>query len=250
MSQVDQFLNALKRAIKAKGLTYKDLSKMMNLSESSVKRVLTDKSLSLDRIEIICEQCDIQFSEVCRLADFSNEEGPKKMSSEQESGLSKNPRLLHLFLLISDGYTLKKIVKTYEIQDPELTQLLLQLDRLQLIELHPKNRIKLLFPSTGLLFSRDGAIGKTLFSQLQSQYLKYDFKQNQDFLRFTQIHFTQEMLAKFKKKLEKITAEALEESHLLAKQKDGLPSSGFLLAIRNWKHSTLDSIKKRERKIL
>lgn len=245
MSQVDQFLDALKRAIKAKGLTYQDLKKIMNLSESSIKRILNDKSLSLERIEKICEQCNIQFSEVCRLADFTNDQGPTKMTADQELGLSKNSRLLHLFLLISDGYSLKKITKAYDIQDPELTQLLIQLDRLKLIELHPNNRIKLLFPSTGLFFNRDGAIGKTLFAQVQNQFLNHDFRQSQDFLRFTQVHFTQETFNKFKKKLEKITNEALEESQLLVQQKEQVGSSGFLFAIRDWKYSSLDSIKKR-----
>lgn len=246
MSQVDQFLSALKRAIKAKGLTYKDLQKIMNLSESSVKRILSDKSLSLERIEKICEQCDILFSEVCRLADFTNDQGPARMTPDQEIGLSKNPRLLHLFLLINDGYSLKKIIKDYQIQDPELTQLLIQLDRLKLIELHPKNRIKLLFPSTGLFFSRDGVIGKALFAQVQNQFLNHDFRQAQDFLRFTQIHFTLETFNKFKKKLEKITNEALEDSQFLAQQKESFGTSGFLFAVRDWKYSSLDSIKKRE----
>lgn len=246
MSQVDQFLSAFKRALKAKGLTYKDLTKIMNLSESSVKRILSDKSLDLDRIEKICEQCNIQFSEVCRMADFASDQGPTKMTSDQENGLSKNPRLLHLFLLINDGYSIRKIIKTYDIQDPELTKLLIQLDRLKLIELHARNRIKLLFPSSGLYFSRDGAIGKTFFTQVQTQFLNYDFKDQHDYLRFTLIHFTDETFAKFKRKLEKITTEALEESHLLIRQKDTLPASGFLFAIRDWSYSTLDSIKKRK----
>ena len=86
MSQVDQFLSALKRAIKAKGLTYKDLQKIMNLSESSIKRILSDKSLSLERIEKICEQCNILFSEVCRLAEFTNDQGPSRMTPDQEMG--------------------------------------------------------------------------------------------------------------------------------------------------------------------
>ena len=48
MSQIDQFLGALKRALKAKNILYRDLAKALDLSESSVKRILSSKSLRLE----------------------------------------------------------------------------------------------------------------------------------------------------------------------------------------------------------
>jgi hypothetical protein len=47
-------VSALKRCLKLKGLTYKDLSLSINLSESSVKRLFASNNLSLQRFEQVC----------------------------------------------------------------------------------------------------------------------------------------------------------------------------------------------------
>ena len=73
MGQIDQFLAAFKSSLKAKNIIYRDLAKSLNLSESSVKRILADKSISLERIDEICRACDISFSEVCRNANFEED---------------------------------------------------------------------------------------------------------------------------------------------------------------------------------
>ncbi|MBY0414774.1 MAG: helix-turn-helix transcriptional regulator, partial [Bdellovibrionales bacterium] len=92
MSQIDQFLGAMKRALKAKNIVYKDLAESLDLSESSIKRILSDKSISLERIEEICRACDISFSEICRNAHFEEDVSSHTLSKEQEKGLAENPK--------------------------------------------------------------------------------------------------------------------------------------------------------------
>ncbi|MBO9666544.1 MAG: helix-turn-helix transcriptional regulator, partial [Bdellovibrio sp.] len=72
MSQIDQFLSALKRSLKAKNILYRDLAKALNLSESSVKRILSSKSLSLERLEEICRVADLSFAEVVKTANLED----------------------------------------------------------------------------------------------------------------------------------------------------------------------------------
>jgi transcriptional regulator with XRE-family HTH domain len=110
MSQVDQFLNSLKRTLKSKNIIYKDLALALDLSESSVKRILSDKTISLERIEEICKACDLSFAEVCKNANFEEALPEYKMSKEQERALADNPRLLHYFLLLNDKLSPKKII--------------------------------------------------------------------------------------------------------------------------------------------
>ena len=89
MSQIDQFLAALKRALKSKNIIYRDLAESLDLSESSVKRILADKSISLERIEEICKACDLSFSEICKNANFDEGQTDYSISKEQEKiGLS------------------------------------------------------------------------------------------------------------------------------------------------------------------
>ena len=53
MSQTDQILTALKKCLRAKGLTYRDVAAALELSEASVKRLFSEQSFSLKRLEEI-----------------------------------------------------------------------------------------------------------------------------------------------------------------------------------------------------
>lgn len=245
MSQVDQFLGALKRALKAKNIVYRDLAESLQLSESSIKRILADKSISLERIEEICRACDISFSEVCRNANFEEEVINHTLSKDQEKVLAENPRLLNFYILLNDGLTPAKIEKDYEISSIETKKHLLQLDKMNLIELHPRDRVKLKSKTGTLRFRRDGAVGKALFAQTKSSYLNYDFDGELDYIRFSINGFSKDSLMKFKKKFDKLVAEIQEESRLGEHDEKNNQDIGVLLAYRPWKYSALDAIKKK-----
>ena len=245
MTQVDQFLAALKRSLKAKNIVYKDLADSLDLSESSVKRILSDKSLSLERIEEICKRTDISFSEVCKNANFDEDIDTYSLSKDQEKVLAEHPRLLHYFILLNDGYNASKIEKEFEISANESKKHLLLLDKLNVIELHPRDRVKMKNKSGTLRFRRDGAVGKALFAQTKNNYLNYDFDTDKDYIRFSNNGFNQESLNKFKKKLDKLVSEIQEEARLMDKNDKSVADMGILLAYRPWEYTSLDAIKKR-----
>lgn len=245
MSQVDQFLAALKRALKTKNILYRDLAETLKLSESSIKRILGDKSISLERIEEICKACDISFSEICKNAQFDEDVQTHTLSKEQEKILAENPRLLHYFILLNDRLTPTKIEKDFDITSSESKKYLLQLDKMNVIELHPRDRVKMKNQSGTMRFRRDGAVGKILFSQTKSNYLNHDFESELDYIRFSANHFPTESLVKFKKKLDKLVAEIQEESRLVDADDKDAQDIGILLAYRPWKYSSLDVIKKK-----
>lgn len=247
MSQVDQFLHALKRALKARNIVYKDLAQSLDLSESSIKRILSDKSISLDRIEEICKHCDISFAEVCKNAQFDEDSNSYVLSKEQEKGLAENPRLLHYFMLLYDRYTPAKIEKEFDISSSESKKFLFQLDRMNLLELHPKDRIKLKNGGGPLRFKRDGAVGKILFTQTKLNYLNHDFESDQDYMRFTWNSFSAESMGRIKKKLEKLASELQEEALLSDSDVSDTKKNeiGILLSYRPWTYSSLNVIKKK-----
>jgi transcriptional regulator with XRE-family HTH domain len=245
MSQIDQFLAALKRALKAKNIIYRDLADSLKLSESSIKRILGDKSISLERIEEICKACDISFSEICKNAQFDEDVQTNSLTKDQEKILAENPRLLHYFILLNDRLTPAKIEKDFDISASESKKFLLQLDRMNVIELHPRDRVKMKNQSGTLRFRRDGAVGKILFSQTKTNYLNHDFESELDYIRFSANHFPTDSLAKFKKKLDKLVAEIQEESRLVDSDDKNSQDIGILLAFRPWKYSSLDVIKKK-----
>lgn len=243
MSQIDQFLGALKRALKAKNVLYRDLARALDLSESSVKRILSNKSLSLDRLEEICRVADISFSEVVRSANLEEANQAVSLSEEQERALAENPRLLHYFMMLHDGKTPQKIEREYQIESGEAKKMLFALDRLNLIELHPRDKVK--FKRQGFLrFRRDGPIGRALFEQTKSSYLNYDFRP-EDYIRFTLIKVSVSTLAKYKAKLERLMFELQEEARFETEQNIPAIDAGVLLSFRPWQYSYMGAIPKK-----
>lgn len=238
-------MGALKRSLKAKNVLYKDLAKALKLSESSVKRILASKSLSLERLEAICNATDISFAEVCRAANFEEGTHAWMMNDEQEKALAENPRLLHYYMLLHDGKTPQKVEKEFEISSAEAKKFLFQLDRLNLIELHPRDRVKIKRRGS-LRFRREGAVGRVLFAQTKSHYLNYEFGNiENDFIRFSLLHLSVAALAKFRTKLERLTLEIQEESRFEKDTSGPLKDIGILLSFRPWQYSYMDSLKKR-----
>ncbi|KYG62060.1 helix-turn-helix transcriptional regulator [Bdellovibrio bacteriovorus] len=246
MSQIDQFLNSLKRALKAKNVLYRDLAKPLGLSESSVKRILSNKSLSLERLEEICRVADISFSEVVKSANLEEANQAVTLSDEQEKALAENARLLHYFMMLQEGKTPQKIERDYQIASSESKKYLFQLDRLNLIELHPRDKVK--FKRQGFLrFRRDGPVGKALFDQTKTSYLSYDFRP-EDYIRFSFLKISPPALAKYKAKLERILLEMQEESRFEGEHNVPVQDTGVLLSFRPWQYSYMGAIKKKDGK--
>ena len=246
MSQIDQFLDGLKKLLKKKNIVYRELAQKLDISESSVKRILSSKSLTLTRLEEICRLCDIKFSEIIEQTLFFEEQENAFYSEDQEKAFAHNPRLFHLQLLLEEGLNFQKIEKNYEISSTELQKLLLQLDRLGLIELHPKNRIKL----TSLRdrrFRKEGAMGKLLFEQTKINFLQADFKQPNEHVRFQMGNMSLQTLNKVKNRIDKCLEEIREEMEFEDQENPELESYGMLFAMRPWRYTWMDSIKKRKR---
>lgn len=244
MSQIDQFLNSLKRTLKTKNILYRDLAKALNLSESSVKRILSNKSLSLERLEEICRVADISFSEVVKSANLEEATQVFILSDEQEKALAENIRLLHYFMMLREGKTPLKIEKEYQISAAESKKYLFQLDRLNLIELHPRDKVK--FKKQGFVrFRRDGPVGRALFEQTKASYLNYEFKP-EDYLRFSIVKVSLPTLAKYKSKLERMMMDMQEESRFEGEHNVSVTDTGVLLAFRPWQYSYMEAIKKKD----
>ncbi|MGE5086061.1 MAG: helix-turn-helix domain-containing protein [Bacillota bacterium] len=244
MSQIDQFLSALKRSLKAKNILYRDLAKALDLSESSVKRILSSKSLSLERLEEICRVADLSFSEVVKSANLEDANQFFFLTDEQENALAENARLLHYFMMLLDGRTPQRIEKEYQLSRSEAQKFLFQLDRLGLIELHPRDKVKI--KRHGFLrFRRDGPVGKALFEQTKTNYLTYDFRP-EDYIRFTLLKISPATLAKYKGKLERLMVEMQEDSKFDTEHNVPATDTGVLLSFRPWQYSYMGAIKKKE----
>ena len=61
-------ISTLKRVLKTRGVTYADLAGRIALSEASVKRLFSQGTFTLERLEEVCAALEIDVFELAKLA--------------------------------------------------------------------------------------------------------------------------------------------------------------------------------------
>jgi len=93
MAQVALLITQLKRYLKARGMTYAELAVEVGLSESSIKRMFSRQSFTLERLEQICSVVGLEISD---LVELVNAQRPyvTELTPAQEETLLTEPKLL------------------------------------------------------------------------------------------------------------------------------------------------------------
>lgn len=238
-------IETLKNNLKARGLTYKSLAVKWQLSEASVKRIMSDGDLSLERIEQACELMKMTFSDLIKLAPFEAETD-QVMKPEHEEEFARELKLYHFWSLLQSGQSVKQIEKKFVITEADIQKFLLKLDHMQLIELHPKNRVRVLQYNQRLL-RKDGPMGKVLLQQAKTSFLDHPFKNPLlEHLRFTMYRLSPQSAIRYKAKIDKMVTEMKNESEI----EQGLPESiefGLLAAFRPWQSPLLEALPVKEK---
>jgi transcriptional regulator with XRE-family HTH domain len=245
MAQTDQIVAALRRVLKARGFTHRRLADALGVSEPTVKRMFGRRSVTLGRLEAVCELAGVDLYELARMAH--REAGlPRELSVEQEDALACDARLLTVFHLLLSEWTVPEILADYALTEAELVRLLVRLERLGLIELAPGNRVRLRC-ARHVDWRRDGPVRRAYAERVLKEFLPSGAAGTED-LRFEVRELSAASLALVRRRLERLAAEFNELAEL-----DGtLPrrertSVGLALACRPWVLSATAALRRRER---
>src|SRR5256886_9022486 len=137
-----RFVEALKKCLRARGMTYAALARELRISEASVKRMFSRSSFTLSRIEEILATLDLELHEVARMS-LASAAGPTELTLEQETELAKDELLASVFWLGLNGWRYEQIAEAFSISRAELTLVFARLDRLKLIEWGKGERARL-----------------------------------------------------------------------------------------------------------
>lgn len=231
-------LAALKRCLKMKGITYRDLAPRMNLSESSVKRLFAGGNFSMRRFEQVCRLLGMSMFDVSKMAmEKSGAPDPRTLSDEQERELARSPELLIGFHLVQNGWEFGQIVDAFSWSESELIRICARLDRLGLIELLPGNRFKSLIAG-GIRWRKDGAVRARYQKQVFAEFLDDGFDADGQFLEFEILELSPASVTLLTRKLELLLREVGELAAVdnSLHPRDKL-STGLLLALRPWVYS-------------
>ncbi len=142
MSSTADLIRLLKAELRGAGVTYAQLGQQLGLAESSVKRMFAQGDMPLSRIDAICRVLRTDFAELSRrLAD--EQPARTELTQEQERAVVADRRLLLAAICCLSQWTFEQMLASYLYTPAELVGLLLQLDRLGIIELREHNRYRL-----------------------------------------------------------------------------------------------------------
>ena len=137
-----ELIDAIKRLLKSRGMTYSQLAGKIDLSEASVKRMFSQQTMTLARLEEICGVLGIGLTELVEHARPEHEP-LSELSEEQEEELVADPRLFLTLYLALNRWREADVLTRYTFTKPEWVGMLVRLDRMGIIELQPDNRAKL-----------------------------------------------------------------------------------------------------------
>lgn len=246
MAQTSHLIGTLKKALKAHGKTYADVARQLQLTEASVKRLFSEKNFSLQRLDQVCQMIGMEISDLVQLMKEETQRQITQLTEEQEQQIVSDLELLLVAVCVLNRWTLEDITAHYDLPETRCIRKLAQLDRLKLIELLPRNRIKLLV-APNFNWLRNGPIQRFFQEKVAASFLSGQLNTDNDHLIFVNGMLSPSSRAVFQRRLERVAREFDE----LNNDDAGLPISekqwsSVVLAIRQWEIGPFNSfIKKR-----
>jgi transcriptional regulator with XRE-family HTH domain len=175
MNEFFKIQTTIKNSLKASGLKYSDLAQKLDLSLPSVKRILNSDDIPLSKLIEICRCIGIDFFELIEQAKEQTAH-VYQFSLEQENTLSKDFQHFLVFRLMLVNTELDQIQSELKITRVDLNRSIKALEKCQLIELWPNDKIKILahFPFQWI---ESGPLEKTyhkkIIEKAQKEITKY-----------------------------------------------------------------------------
>jgi len=244
MAQTARLIAVLKQTLKAHGKTYADVASHLQLSEASVKRLFSQKSFTLQRLDQVCQMLGIEISDLVQQLNEGASSRLSELTLEQEQEIVSDLELLLVTISVLNRWTLEQIVEHYNIAELRGINHLAHLDRLKLIELLPKNRVKLLV-TPNFRWQDNGPIQRFFMEKLESDFFNSRFNKEHEQLLVINGMLSSSSNAIFQRKLERIAQEFDElnndDASLPFEERYG---TTVVLAMRQWRYGLFGQFRK------
>jgi DNA-binding Xre family transcriptional regulator len=234
VNETKHLLETLKRCLRARGMTYRKLARVLGLSESSVKRLFSDESFTLVRLERVCAAIDMTVADLVRMASTPRETQSFSLSLEQERILASDASLLALFYLLLNGRTVEAAERRLNLNPKTMRALLARLVEARLIDVDVRRRVHL-HARLPIAWRPDGPVRKLYERQVRAEFLQGSFTAANEALSFHSAELSPASVRILLKKIDKLAADfadlAALDVQLPARDKT---SVALLLACRPW----------------
>lgn len=235
-------MGSIKRLMRSRAVTYAHLAKRIGLSEASIKRIFSRSTLTLSRLDEICQALDTSIQEVTFLSADQSAESAETLSLQQEVALAANANLLACFYLVATGYDSRQVASELGADEKTLRRWFVQLQALGLIDLRTGLRAKARTTSA-IKWRKEGPVAKLYARQVRQEFLHSPFTGPIEAFHFRSSELAESSCRVLLRKLDRLAAEFRD----LAELDRSLPSRdkrsvGMLLATRPWVFSMFSSL--------
>lgn len=234
MSQSVEFMNALKKLLKLKGIVYQDLAEGLELSLPSIKRLFSTGDISLNRLDKICEIAGIDFTDLLKLMELTKDKSASHLTEEQENFLSENLHATAYFELLVIGYSPKRIQEEYGLTQAQSHKHLRALDRHKLIEWLPKDKVRLKVNDM-IRLRPDSKLTRILKEKGVKSFLNHDFKGELCYQEFMTFMASKESIKKLNSRLSTLLKEIAQEGLMEGKAGIEGESAAVFASVRPWR---------------
>jgi len=235
MSQTKNILNTLKNCLKANGKTYTDVAEVLDLTEASVKRLFSEQSFSLDRLDKVCQMLDMDITELIQKMNESQYR-VEQLSHKQEMEITEDIILLLVMVCIFNHWKISDITTHYKVSAEECVSKLLILDSLRIINLLPNNKVKLLI-APNFKWLENGPIQRFFQENIGKEYFDSDFKNDDECLFVLNGMLSLKSNGEFQRKLQRLISDFNDLNNddvaLDIGERNGVT---LVMAIRNWEY--------------
>lgn len=233
MQETRRLLDAVKRQLHARGITYAQLGRRIGLSESSVKRLFASGTFTLSRLERVCGVLQMSIGELARTLDGPRARNAASLSEEQELLLASGAEILACFYLLLNGRSAEDCRKRLKLSATSLGRILRKLASVGLVsgagaQLVVNTRLP-------VDWRADGPVRRLYERQVRAEFMQCGFTDAGESLAFHSAELSAASVRVLKRKLERLSADFAE----LAALDQPLPtreksSVAVLLAMRPW----------------
>lgn len=247
MTNSKTLIHNLKRELKRQNIGYAELAVKLEMSVSTVKKMLAKGNFTLERLDQICEVINVEY---LTLIENVNEEVLKvsKLTQAQEQAMVDDPLLLLMGYATINYWSMDDIAYRYKIPQDLVIARLKKLEKFGILELRANNTIRPLI-SNGFDWRPDGPILEFIRKYMIPEFFKEDFRES----GALQVIKNRALTDKSKKILERKSLEladlfdelAYQDRHFLAGNRDRKGTT-LVIAYRSWTLSLFEEVARDE----
>jgi len=243
MSAATAIVQAIRSALRARRMTYRELAAAIGVSEPTVKRDLSRGDFTLSRLDRICDVLDLSLAELAQVQ--SAQTLLTQLSEQQERALVRDPRLLVVTYLLANEWKWHEIISRFALDDDALVAIVLKLDALGIVDYRPPRRLRRL-TARNFSWRKEGPVHEFFLNRVAPEFLRAAFDGPHDELRFLGGMMSDTSLAQVKAAIQRLAQEfdelARRDTRVALTEKNGC---SMLIGMRRWEFSEFTRLRRK-----